>query len=159
MPKSHELRRQLGRALAWGDAHVTFERAVEGIPAELRGRRAPGLPHSAWELLEHLRITQADILAFCRPAPYAHLEWPKDYWPSEEAPTKDDAWMTSIASFLADRQELVDLALSEGVDLFAVVPNGTDQTYLRELLLVIDHGAYHIGQLVLVRRALGIWEG
>jgi uncharacterized damage-inducible protein DinB len=148
----------LARALAWHDAHATFDDAVSGIASELRGRQAANLPYSAWQLLEHLRITQRDILDFCVDSKYQEMNWPDDYWPSSAAPPSDAAWETSVAAYKEDRQALQKLAADPSVDLEAKIPHGSGQTYLRELVLVIDHSAYHVGQLVLVRRLLGSWN-
>ena len=147
----------LASALAWKEAHVTFDDVVEGFPADLRGIRPEGLPHSGWELVEHLRITQRDILDFCRDAAYQEKRWPDDYWPGQPAPPSDNAWDAAIAAYRADRQAMQELARDPDVDLNARIPHGSGQTYLREVLLVLDHGAYHVGQLLLVRRALGAW--
>jgi uncharacterized damage-inducible protein DinB len=154
---SAALRAQLRRVLSWQDAHVGFEKSVEGLAPKLRGVRVAGFPHSAWELLEHLRITQRDILDFCRNADYAEITWPDDYWPSSAEPQSDAAWDDSIAAFREDRAALETLADDESIDLFAKIPHGDGQTYIRELLLVADHTAYHIGQLVVVRQQLGAW--
>lgn len=151
------LRTHVLRLLDWEDAHVGFDAAVAGLAPSQRGVRPPGLPFSAWELLEHLRITQADILDFCANPSYEERKWPDDYWPDSEAPPSDDAWDRSIAGFRRDREELRRLGADSGLDLFARIPHGTGQTYLRELLLVADHNAYHVGQLVAVRRLLGAW--
>jgi uncharacterized damage-inducible protein DinB len=152
------LRSHLVRLLDWQDAHATFDAAVQGIGPNDQGIRPPGLPHSAWELLEHLRITQRDILDFCRDPGYLEPKWPDDYWPSSAAPPSPDAWNHSASAFRDDRGALKQLAADPAVDLFAAIPHGTGQTILRELLLVADHNAYHVGQLVLLRRALGIWQ-
>jgi hypothetical protein len=149
----------LGRALAWKEAHATFEDAVNGIPANVRGARPEGLPYSAWELLEHLRIAQHDILEFCVDPNYKEMKWPDDYWPPSPAPPSDAAWEESIRGFVADRKAMQDLAADTSLDLEAKIPHGSGQTCLRELVLTLDHNAYHIGQLVLVRRLLGIWKG
>jgi hypothetical protein len=151
-------REMLARVLSWEDAHVGFETAIDGLPAGLRGVRPEGAPYSAWELVEHLRIAQRDILDFCRGSDYKELEWPKDYWPAAPTPPSDDAWDQSVAQFLSDRQALADLAKDSSRDLHARIPHGTGQTILRELLLVADHAAYHIGEIVLVRRLLGAWK-
>ena len=151
------LRAHLRKLLAWGDAHVDYDRAVAGLAPELRGQRPGGLPYSPWELLEHLRITQHDILDFSRNPQYAELSWPEDYWPQSAAPPDAHAWDVSIAAFHADREALQALADDPEVDLFARIPHGQGQTYLRELLLVADHNAYHVGQLVALRRRLGAW--
>lgn len=149
----------LGRALAWKEAHATFEDAVNDIPANLRGTRPEGLPYSAWELLEHLRIAQRDILDFCVDPNYKEdKKWPDDYWPQSPEPASDAAWDESIREFVADRTAMQKLAADTSLDLDTKIPHGSGQTYLRELVLTLDHNAYHIGQLVLVRRLLGIWK-
>lgn len=152
------LRDHLARVLDWEDAHVSFDRAVDGIPVDKRGARATGFEHSAWQLLEHIRLAQEDILDFCVNANYTHtLKWPDDYWPAP-APPSDAAWKESVRSFTRSREKLKALA-SDVEDLTANVPAGKgDQTYLRAILLVADHTAYHVGQLVALRRALGIWS-
>jgi uncharacterized damage-inducible protein DinB len=152
------LRAQLVRILDWEEAHVGFDKAMEGIPEDKRGSRAEGFEHSLWQLLEHLRLAQNDILDFCVNARYVHsMKWPDDYWPTP-APPNASAWTESIATFKADREKLKNLACDTGLDLFAHVPTGKGpQTYLRALLLIADHNAYHLGQVVAVRRALGIW--
>ena len=153
------IRDLLGKALAWHDAHATFDDAVKDVPEDARGRRPEKLPYSAWELVEHLRITQKDILDFCVNPDYEEMKWPDDYWPSSASPPSDQAWADSIRSFNDDREALQRLAADTSVDLEAKIPHGSGQTYLRELVLVIDHTAYHVGQLVLVRRLLGHWKG
>ena len=154
---SAALRAQLRRILSWQDAHVGFEKSVEGLSPKLRGARVVGFPHSAWELLEHMRITQHDILDFCRNSGYTEIAWPDDYWPKSAEPPSERAWDDSIATFRDDRAALEALAADESIDLFATIPHGDGQTYLRELLLVADHNAYHLGQLVMVRQQLGAW--
>jgi uncharacterized damage-inducible protein DinB len=154
-----EIRSSLARLLDWEDAHAGFDKVVAGLPLDLRGKVPPGLPYSAWQLLEHLRITQEDILQFCIDPEYQERSWPDDYWPKAPAPPSSAAWDASVTGFRRDREALKRLALNTEIDLTAKVPAGTDQTYLRELLLVADHTAYHLGQLVVVRRALGAWPG
>jgi hypothetical protein len=153
------LRAQLQRILDWEEAHVGFEKVVEGIPAKQRGAHAAGLEHTPWQLLEHMRIAQKDILDFCVNPNYEHaLEWPDDYWPPSPAPADTAAWTRSIEDFTDDRQKLKQLVGDTRVDLFSKVPTGKPHhTYLRAVLLLADHNAYHLGQLVDVRRALGIW--
>jgi uncharacterized damage-inducible protein DinB len=153
------LRNHLVRALDWEDAHVGFDKAVDGIPSDKRGARAAGFEHSPWQLLEHIRLAQDDILDFCVNARYEHtMKWPDDYWPKDPAPPSDSAWADSIASYKRGLEELKRLARDVD-DLTALVPTGKGtQTNLRAILLVVDHTAYHVGQLVSVRRALGIWE-
>ena len=153
------LRGQLVRVLDWGEAHVSFDKAVDGIPADRQGSRAAGFERSPWELVEHMRVAQKDLLDFCVNGRYVHaLRWPEDYWPQRPEPHDTAAWNTSIADFKTDRDTLKRLVRDAHVDLFAVVPTGEgQQTYLRAILLVADHNAYHVGQLVAVRRALGVW--
>jgi uncharacterized damage-inducible protein DinB len=150
------LRSLLARLLDWEDAHAGFDAAVEGIAARFRGVRPKGAPHSAWQLLEHLRICQRDILEFCRNPKYVELQF-EDYWPATVAPPTAGAWKKSVTAFRRDREALKALAADRRVDLFAKIPHGTGQTYLRELVLAADHNAYHVGQLVLLRRLLGAW--
>jgi uncharacterized damage-inducible protein DinB len=152
------IREQLKQLLEWGDAHVTFEAATEDIPRQLRGAQPPSLPYSPWQLVEHIRRAQWDILDFCRNANYKELKWPDDYWPPTVAPPSPEAWDESIEHFQIDRKELQDMALTPRVILTSKIPHGQGQTYLREFLLVADHTAYHIGQLVAVRRLLGNWK-
>jgi uncharacterized damage-inducible protein DinB len=154
------LREQLARLLDWEEAHVGFDAAIDGIPADRRGSVAPAFEHSIWQLMEHMRLAQKDLLDFCVNARYTHaLEWPDDYWPRDPAPPDAASWNASVAEVKADREALKRLARDTGIDLFALVPTGKgQQTYLRALLLVVDHNAYHLGQLVAVRRALGIWH-
>jgi uncharacterized damage-inducible protein DinB len=151
------LRELLGRLLAWEDAHVGFDAAVTNILRADRGKQPASLPHSPWQLIEHLRITQSDILDFCRNPNYKEMAWPDDYWPASPAPPSPDAWDESIRRFREDRHALQQLASDPAIDLGARIPHGSGQTYLRELLLVADHTAYHVGQLIVVRRLLGIW--
>jgi hypothetical protein len=154
------LRAQLVRLLDWEEAHVGLDKAIDGLSPHLRGARPAGFVYSAWQLLEHLRLAQKDLLDFCVNARYLHeLKWPDDYWPKDPAPPDADAWSNSIADFKADRESLKKLAMNPDIDLFATVPTGKDrQTYLRGILLVVDHNAYHVGQLIAVRRALGAWS-
>lgn len=158
MTEEKALRQLLGKLLEWGDAHVDFDTAVAGIPAKLRGVRPPGAPHSLWQLVEHLRLAQFDILDFCVNPLYEEKKWPDDYWPAAAAPPSPRAWTASLSRFVADRRALQKLAANPKIDLTARIPHGSGQTYLRELALVADHTAYHVGQIVLVRQQLGIWK-
>jgi uncharacterized damage-inducible protein DinB len=151
------VRDHVRKLLAWTDAHAGFEQAVKDVPPAARGRRPDGLPHSAWELLEHIRLAQHDILDFCRNPDYEEREWPADYWPRSPEPPDDHAWDASIRQVLDDRRTLEHMAADPSLDLTSRIPHGSGQTYLRELLLVADHAAYHVGQLVLVRQLLGAW--
>jgi uncharacterized damage-inducible protein DinB len=158
MAHADPLRAHLVRLLDWDEAHANFDKAVEGLPLDKRGARAPGFEHSPWQLLEHLRIAQSDILDFCLNANYVHNRtWPDDYWPTHAEPPDARAWETSIAAYKADLDRVKQLAQDQP-DLFALVPTGTGhQTHLRAIFLVADHGAYHVGQIVAVRKALGAW--
>jgi hypothetical protein len=151
---------QLARLLDWEEAHVGLDKAVDGIDPRHRGTRAAGFEHSPWQLLEHLRLAQKDLLDFCVNAKYTHvLTWPDDYWPKDPAPPDEDAWERSVGAFVRDRDAFKELIADEDVDLFALVPTGKkQQTYLRTILLSVDHASYHVGQLVAVRKALGIWR-
>jgi hypothetical protein len=152
------LRAHLVRLLDWDEAHATFDKAVAGLPVDTRGALAPGFEHSPWQLLEHLRIAQADILDFSMNPSYVHdRTWPDDYWPKAPAPPDATAWDTSIAGYKSDLEAMKELVRKQP-DLSALVPTGKDgQTYLRSVFLVADHAAYHIGQLVAVRRVLNAW--
>jgi hypothetical protein len=152
------VRDHLARVLDWEEAHVGFDKAVDGIPADKRGARAPGFEHSPWQLVEHLRIAQQDILDFCLDDKYTHtMQWPDDYWPKEPGPSSDEAWAASLASCRQSREELKRLT-REVPSLTARVPTGKgNQTYMRAILLAADHVAYHVGQIVALRRALGAW--
>ena len=158
MSDTRALRDHLARVLDWEDAHVGFDKAIDGIPAGKHGARAPGFEHSPWQVLEHLRLAQDDILDFCVNSAYKHtMTWPEDYWPKDPAPPSEKAWADSIASYVRTRDAMKQLA-REAEDLTAKVPTGKDnQTYLRAILLAADHAAYHVGQIVAVRKALGIW--
>ncbi|MGH9558276.1 MAG: DinB family protein, partial [Bryobacteraceae bacterium] len=153
-----ELRDHLLYLLRGGGAHADFDSAIKGLPADLRGKRPRGAPHSPWELLEHMRLAQFDILDFCRNPEYVGRKWPDDYWPKSAAPPSTSAWTKSVRAFREDLEAMCELVANPIKDLFARIPRGEEQTVLREALLVADHNAYHLGQLVLVRRLLGAWK-
>jgi hypothetical protein len=155
-----ELRKQLIALLDGGQAHATFEDAVKDFPAELRGVVPKGLPYSAWQLLEHLRISQKDILEFSAPPSggYQHMRWPEDYWPKESAPPSTDAWERSVAAIKTDLEKFKVLILKPDAELEKPFRWGTGQNLLREALLIADHAAYHIGELVVLRRLLDAWK-
>ncbi len=151
------LRDYLGRALSWHEAHVDWKKAVSGIPVKDRGKRPKGTPYSPWELLEHMRLATWDILEFSRDPKHTSPEWPAGYWPKKPAPPNAAAWEKSVKSLEHDIEEMRKLVNDAKTDLLAPIPGGTGQTILREALLIADHNAYHLGQLVLVRRLLGCW--
>jgi hypothetical protein len=157
MDNDKALREHLLCLLQGGGAHLSFDAAVAGLPAELRGARAAGAPHTAWRLLEHLRIAQWDILEFSRNPRHVSPPFPAGYWPPGDAPPDAAAWDQCVAAFRADLRAMQDLVADPATDLFARIPHGEGQTVLREALLVADHNAYHLGQLVMLRRILGAW--
>ena len=148
------LRQHLLELLAGGHAHATFDAAVKNLPVPLRGKRPRGAEHSPWEVLEHLRIAQWDILEFSRDARHRSPAWPSGYWPATPAPPGKNAWDKSVRAFRHDLKTLRELVANPSTDLYARIPHGDGQTLLREILLVADHNAYHLGELVLVRRLL-----
>ena len=151
------LRDHLVALLSWKSAHVNFDQAIDGIPPTMHGLQPDGLPFSPWQLLEHLRIAQYDILDFCRNPGYVMPAFPEGFWPVSVTPPSAEAWQESIAQFRADLKAMQDLIADPDTDLFAAIPHGGGQTIFREAVLVADHNAYHVGQLILVRRLLGIW--
>ena len=157
---SDDLRAILARSLDWKEAHATLDDAVADFPAELRGVRPDGVPWSAWQLVDHMRIALHDILEFALPGEYHEMKWPDEYWPKDPAPPSEQAWDDSIATIRRQLAELKRLAEDPSIDLAARVPHATadHQTYARSVLLVADHNAYHVGQLVLIRRLLGAWQ-
>jgi hypothetical protein len=152
------LREHLLDLLGGGHAHLGFERATADLPAGLRGARPPGLPHTPWRLVEHLRIAQWDILRFSLDPGHISPEFPAGYWPEGDAPPDAGAWDRAVAAFRSDLRAMMDLVAGPSTDLLAPIPHGQGQTILREALLVADHNAYHLGQLVTIRRLLGAWH-
>src|SRR5579862_7199374 len=155
--KNAALRQHLVEVLNGGHAHATFDAAVKNLPVALRGKRPRGAEHSPWEILEHLRIAQWDILEFSRDADHKSPDWPTGYWPARQAPPDEKAWDKSVRAFRRDLKAMSDLVADDSTDLFANIPHGSGQTILREALLAADHNAYHLGEMVLVRRLLGAW--
>ncbi len=151
------LRKHLVKLLEGGEAHVEFDPATENLPAELRGAKPARAPHTAWQLVEHMRIAQWDILEFSRNPRHVSPDWPAGYWPAAEVPPSETAWEKSLESFRRDRKEMIELLKDPATDLLAPIRHGRGQTVLREALLIVDHTAYHVGQLVLLRRLLGAW--
>ena len=158
MDKDRSLREHLLNLLDMKGAHVDFKQTVSDVPFEAQGRTIDGVPASAWEQLEHMRIAQWDILEFSRDASHKSPKWPEGYWPSSKQPPTADSWAKSVHAFEADLEEMKKLVQDPARDLFEPFPWGKGQTLLREALLVADHNAYHIGQIVTLLRALGYWK-
>ena len=157
---TEELRKQLIALLRGGQAHASLDEAIQDFPAEHRGTVPAGLPYSAWQLLEHLRIAQRDILDFSAPPTggYQPMAWPDDYWPKSPAPPSAHAWDASINAIRKDLETFESLITKPTADLYKPFRWGEGQNLLREALLIADHNAYHIGQLVLIRRLVGAWH-
>lgn len=158
MAESDALRQHLLDLLRGRNAHADFDTVVADFPSRLRGVKPPGAPHTAWQLLEHIRLAQWDILEFSRNPKHKSPAWPEGYWPKTEAPPTAASWNNSLRSFRADLKAMAKLVADKKTDLFAKIPHGTGQTILREAMLVADHNAYHLGQMVLLRRLLGAWK-
>ena len=152
------LRKHLVNLLTKGEAHATFEDAVKDVPAAARGKVPEGGTHSLWDLVEHMRIAQGDILEFSRNAKHVSPKFPKGYWPKTSTPPNAKAWDKSIKDFLADRDEMCKLIEKKSTDLFGEIPHGEGHTVLREALLMADHNAYTVGEIVITRRLLGVWK-
>jgi hypothetical protein len=155
--KLDPLRKELVFQINGGNAHVPFEKAVAGFPAKFRGVVPEGLPYSSWQLLEHIRIAQADMLEFCSSSKYKEKKWPDDYWPKSPAPPDARSWEGSIRSIKNDRAAFIKLISDPNVDLFRPLPWGSGQTLFHEACLIIDHNSYHLGEIVTVRHLLGVW--
>jgi hypothetical protein len=159
MTNDAALREHLIQLLEGGHAHATFEQAVRRFPRDQAGVRPKGAPHSAWELLEHMRIAQNDILRFCLSADYVSPKWPEGYWPDERAPKNPRQWGASVRAFRDDLAAFAALIRDPARNLYKPLPWGDGQTLLREALLVADHNSYHLGQFILVRQLSGAWPG
>jgi len=158
MKDSDAVREHVLNLLKGGNAHADFDAAVADLPSKLRGVKPKGAPHTVWQLVEHMRIAQWDILEFSRDSKHVSPAWPDGYWPKSDAPPTPAAWNNSLRKFRANAKAMARLVADPKNDLFKKIPHGTGQTLLREALLVADHNAYHIGQLVLLRRLLGAWK-
>lgn len=146
-------------SLSWEQAHATLDHALEDLPAGLRGVRPERCPHSVWELVDHIRRTQNDLLDFCvNPRYEEKLKWPDDYWPPSPAPANDGEWAGTLAAIQRDAAAIARFATTHAATLEQKIPHGTGQTYLRTVLVAMDHASYHVGQIVMVRRLLGVWE-
>ncbi len=151
------LRKQLSEILDSGNAHANLDAALEGIPANLRGKTVHNLPYSIWSLVKHIEIAQEDIVDFCINPSYKNKSWPDDYWPASAAPRDEKEWDDTLKKIKNDRQRMIDL-IEKGENLYVPFKHGEGQHLLREILLIADHNAYHIGQIVVLRRLLGDWE-
>lgn len=158
MSEEAHLREHLLELLHSGGAHAGFEDAVDGLPAHLRGQRAPGLPFSPWRLLEHMRLAQSDILEFSRNAEHVSPPWPEGYWPESDGPEDAAAWDASVERFISDRNALAAMVRDRKRPLLEPLAWGNGQTLAREVMLAADHTAYHVAQLIVVRRLLGCWK-
>jgi hypothetical protein len=156
--KERILRKHVADLLSGKGAHIDWKAAFSGIPSRLRGVRPDAAPHSAWELLEHMRIAQWDILEFSRDPKHVSPDWPSGYWPAVPEPPSAKAWENSLKLFARDLAAMKRLIANPKTNLLARIPHGTGQTILREALLVADHNAYHLGQVILVRRLLNAWK-
>jgi hypothetical protein len=152
------LREHLQKLIAGKEAHVDWDSALRDVPEKLRGKTPDGSPHSLWEILEHTRIAQRDILEFSRNAKHVSPDWPSGYWPKTSAPANAAAWEKSVSQFRADKEEMAKLVMDPETDLGKPIPHGSGQTVLREALLIADHNSYHLGQFVLLRRLLNSWQ-
>ncbi|PYT18281.1 MAG: ABC transporter [Acidobacteria bacterium] len=157
MKNDKALREHLLYLLKGGGAHVDFDGAIKGLPAALRGKKPRGAPHSPWEILELMRIAQWDILEFSRDSKHVSPDFPGGYWPKTQSPPNPGAWTKSVRAFRTDLEAMCKLVSDESTDLIERIPHGDGQTVLREALLVADHNAYHLAEMVLVRRLLGAW--
>ena len=153
------LRKHVLELLTGKSAHADFDAAVSKFPIKRAGEKPAGAPYSAWQLLEHMRIAQSDILEFTRNPEHVSPAWPEGYWPRTEGPPTDTAWSRSVRAFRADLKAMKDLVADPAGDLLAPIPNGQGQTLLREALLAADHNSHHLGQLIMLRRLLGEWKG
>lgn len=155
--EDQKLRKELIKALQWEDAHVSFGTATEGLTLEKLGNTAHQLPYSIWQLAEHIRIAQHDIVEFSLGKDYKHLQWPDDYWPASASPASMEVWDHTTLAIRNDRQRMIDCIRDSSHDLFAPLPHGSGQHLFREAMLIIDHEAYHTGQIILIRKIIGDW--
>jgi hypothetical protein len=153
------VREHLVSLLSSGNAHIDFEKTIADLPADLRGRKPAALPYSPWQLLEHMRIAQWDIVEFSRNPKHVSPDFPSGYWPQTEGPPSPEAWEASLSGLRRDLKRMEKLVSDPKTDLHARIPHGDGQTILREALLLADHNAYHLGQLLILRRLLGAWSG
>ena len=158
MASENDWRRIVASSLDWEQAHADFQKAIAGLDPALRGKRPYDFPHSVWELVEHIRFTQRDLLDFCVDPKYKEPKWPDDYWPKTPGPANDAAWNETVGAIKRDTAAFAEFAANDPRDLTARIPHGTGQTYLRTILVAVDHTSYHVGQIIAVRRLLGAWN-
>jgi len=158
MATDQSVREHLIDLLEGGNAHTDFEGAVSGLSSEMRGAKADNFPYTIWELVEHLRMAQHDIVEFSRNPEYESPSWPEGYWPESEKPADEQQWKESLQAVRRDHRDMIDMVSDSDLDLFQPFPHGTGQTLMREAMLVADHNAYHIGQIILLRKLLGVWK-
>jgi hypothetical protein len=158
MNHEKDLRDRLLYVLKGKGAHLDFDKAISDFSPNYHGKKYPALPYTAWQLLEHMRIAQWDILEFSRNKRHVSPKWPEEYWPNSESPTDDKSWDKSVTTFKRELKEMQDLVTNPETDLYAKIPQGNGQTILREALLLADHNAYHLGQLVMLRKILSAWN-
>jgi len=156
MDNNKQLVNEITKLLMGGSAHASLKHALEGLPSNLRGVKVDKLPYSIWQLVEHIRIAQWDMLQFCKEADHQSPKWPDDYWPKAFAPKDDDAWNDTVTGINSDLDEFIELL--EHSDLYEKIPGGSGQTILLEALQIADHNAYHIGEIIAIRRLLGAWK-
>jgi uncharacterized damage-inducible protein DinB len=157
MDANDDWRRIVASSLDWEQAHAKLDSVIHKLPPELRGRRPDGLAHSIWELVDHIRRTQHDLLEFCVNPHYHEPKWPDDYWPPSPAPASDAEWNNALADIRRETALFAEFTIEPERDLTATIPHGTGQTYLRTILVAVDHAAHHVGQIIDVRRLLGAW--
>jgi len=156
MDNSKTVIQEITKLLVGGNAHISLQDALKGLPPELRGAKPAHVPYSIWQLVEHIRIAQWDMLQFSRDANHQELKWPDDYWPKEAAPANEDVWRGSLTQINDDLEEFIELM--EHADIYQPLQHGQGQSILREALQIADHNAYHVGEIVAVRRVLGNWK-
>jgi hypothetical protein len=157
-PTSAALVTELTQLLTAGNAHATFEQAIAELPPSVRNQTVPEVPYTIWHLVEHLRIAQADILEFCVNPDYVAPEWPAGYWPNKTVSVDEAGWQAALTAIRQDQQQFIDLLENPATDLFKPLPHGDGQNLFREALLIGDHAAYHTGEIILLRRLLGVWH-
>ena len=159
MSAAHDWAAIVASSLEWEQSHVKFDHALKGLKPLQRGKRAKGFPHSVWQLVEHIRLAQADLLDFCANPKYEHnLKWPDDYWPRNPAPSTGRAWTKSLSDYHRDLKAFAQLTTGHADTLTEKIPWGTGQTCARTVLVAMDHASYHLGQIVAVRQAIGAWS-